>query len=608
MMQQIPFREAWCVDFEFGSDPGECPLVVCMVAYEINSGLEIRLWRNELLELRKAPFNTGPDAVLVAFYASAELGCFLELGWPLPANVIDLFAEHRVETNGKSLPCGNGLLGALAIRGLGHIDASEKEAMRRLVMEQRAWTETERRQVLDYCASDVTGLAALLGVMVPTIDWPRALLRGRYMAAAARMERTGIPIDASLHARLAADWEAIKGRLVAKVDQAFGVYDGTTFKQARFARYLSENRIAWPNLPSGALALDDTTFDEQARNHPQLRPLYELRSTMSRLRLVDIPVGADQRARCLLSAFRSSSGRNQPSASKFPFGPARWIRGLIREQEGRAVGYIDWSQQEYAIAAGLSGDECMAADYASGDTYLAFAKANNLVPADATKDTHADMREVCKTIVLGVNYGMEAETMAFKAGITKAEAQSLLRLHKQRYAKFWHWSDDTVTTAQFTGVMRTMFGWQRYTGRDANPRSLRNFPMQAHGAEAMRVAAIAATETGLEVCCPVHDAFLISAPVNRIDDDVRAMREIMARAGRLVTGGVTIRTDAKIVRFPDRYMDRRGAVMWDTVMALVERKPDIETERVCADEKPTIGGHLPVDGTGLQACEPTSHP
>ena len=63
--------------------------------------------------------------------------------------------------------------------------------------------------------------------------------------------------------------------------------------------------------------LDDTTFDEQARSHPQLRPLYELRSTLSRLRLSDIPVGADLRARCLLSPFQAVTGRNQPSSSKF---------------------------------------------------------------------------------------------------------------------------------------------------------------------------------------------------------------------------------------------------------------------------------------------------
>jgi DNA polymerase family A len=565
----FPFREIWCVDFEFGSDPRGRPWVVCMVAREFNSGREIRMWRDELLALKKAPFDTGHDVALVAYYTSAELGCFLELGWPLPANVIDLFAEHRVETNGQKLPCGNDLLGALAIRGLAHIDAGEKEAMRQLIMGQRQWSETEQRAILEYCASDVAGLVALLPVMAPAIDWPRAKLRGRYMAAVARMERTGIPIDAALHKKLVDNWDTIKLNLIAEVDKDYGVYESGVFKRALFERYLAVNGIPWPRLPSGALALDIDTFDEQAGSHPQLRSLYELRSTLSRLRLADIPVGADQRARCLLSAFRSKTGRNQPSSSKFLFGPARWIRGLAREQEGRALAYIDWSTQEIAIAAGLSGDERMIADYESGDIYIAFAKSNRLVPADATKDTHADFREVCKTIVLGIGYGMGPETMAFKTGTSKIEAREILRLHKTTYPKFWRWIDDTVTTALFSGKIQSVFGWRQHIERNANPRSLMNFPMQAGGAEMMRIASIAATEAGIEVCAPVHDAFLISAPTNRIDGDVAAMREIMSKAGRAVTGGLNVRTDAKIFRYPDRYMDKRGEAMWSKVMTLL---------------------------------------
>jgi hypothetical protein len=75
----------------------------------------------------------------------------------------------------------------------------------------------------------------------------------------------------------------------------------------------------------------------------------------------------------------------------------------------------------------------------------------------------------------------------------------------------------------------------------------------------------------------VHDAFLIAAPVDRIDDDVAAMRAIMSKAGRLVTGGIDVRTDVKIVRYPDRYMDGRGAAMWDTVMGILERL-DLDTD------------------------------
>jgi hypothetical protein len=76
---------------------------------------------------------------------SADAGHFLELGWRLPHNVLDLYVEHRVETNGEKVSCGDGLLGALAMRGLSHIDAGEKDAMRRLICEQRHWTEEEQQ-------------------------------------------------------------------------------------------------------------------------------------------------------------------------------------------------------------------------------------------------------------------------------------------------------------------------------------------------------------------------------------------------------------------------------------------------------------------------------
>ena len=86
----------------------------------------------------------------------------------------------------------------------------------------------------------------------------------------------------------------------------------------------------------------------------------------------------------------------------------------------------------------------------------------------------------------------------------------------------------------------------------------------------MRIAAIAATEAGIQVCAPVHDAFLIAAPLDRLEADITAMRDMMTKAGRAVTGGLDIRTDAEIVRWPDRYKDERGRAMWEKVMSLLE--------------------------------------
>ena len=50
--------------------------------------------------------------MIVAFFASADLGCFRVLGWPTPVNILDPFIEFRNRTNGLTLPAGRGLIGA----------------------------------------------------------------------------------------------------------------------------------------------------------------------------------------------------------------------------------------------------------------------------------------------------------------------------------------------------------------------------------------------------------------------------------------------------------------------------------------------------------------
>jgi hypothetical protein len=96
--------------------------------------------------------------------------------------------------------------------------------------------------------------------------------------------------------------------------------------------------------------------------------------------------------------------------------------------------------------------------------------------------------------------------------------------------------------------------------------------MQANGAEMLRLACCLGTERGIEVCAPVHDAALICARLERLDADVEGMQDAMREASRVVLDGFELRTDAEVVRYPDRYTDPRGTVMWDRVMHLVRQR------------------------------------
>jgi DNA polymerase-1 len=567
----LQFAEIWVIDFEYGAKPGENPEPVCLVAWELRSGRKHRVWRDSFGNT--PPYPTGPDALFVAYYASADIGCHLALGWPVPERVLDPFIEFRNQTNGIPTANGASLLGALAHYGLDSIGTSEKAEMRDLILRGGPWSAAERDAILDYCESDVAALVRLLPAMLRHIDLSRALLRGRYMVAAARMERNGVPIDTETFNKLNDHWEGIQDQLIADIDSNYGVFEGRTFKADRFAAWLALKGIPWPRLESGRLDLSDDTFREMARAYPAVASLRELRVALSEMRLSDLAVGRDGRNRTMLSAFRARTGRNQPSNAKFIFGPSVWLRGLIKPSAGYGIAYIDWQQQEFGIAAALSGDPLMMEAYRSGDPYLAFAKQAGAAPADATKATHKAIRDQFKSTVLAVQYGMGADALAQRIGQPPIRARELLRLHRETYRVFWRWCDAAVDHAMLTGSLHTAFGWRVRVPAVSNERSLRNFPMQANGAEMLRLACCLASERGIEVCAPVHDAVLICASLESLDADVMRMRQAMAEASGIVLGGFELGTDAQIVRYPDRYMDERGAAMWARVMNLIDGQP-----------------------------------
>lgn len=393
------FREIWAVDFEFVALCGERPQPICLVARELRTNRLLRLWRDQFRDL--PPYSVGSDSLLVAYFASAELGCHLALAWRMPARILDLFVEFRNYTNGLPTVAGNSLIGALTHFGLDSIGITQKEHWRQVILRGGPWTREEITGILDYCQSDVDALARLLPVMLTRIDLPRALYRGRYMAAVASMEFAGTPIDAPLYRRFCDRWGPMQEELIAQVDLDYGIYEGCTFKLKRFEDWLIRAGIPWPTLESGRLDLEDDTFRAMAKIYPIVSPLRELRHALGEMRLNDLAIGKDGRNRCLLSPFASRTGRNQPSNTHYIFGPSVWLRGLIQPPPGWALVYLDWVQQEFGIAAALSGDGNMLEAYLTGDSYLAFAKQAGAVPSDATKESHEAIREQFKQCVLG---------------------------------------------------------------------------------------------------------------------------------------------------------------------------------------------------------------
>ena len=166
---------------------------------------------------------------------------------------------------------------------------------------------------------------------------------------------------------------------------------------------------------------------------------------------------------------------------------------------------------------------------------------------------------------------MVEESLALRINQPVARARQLLQLHQQTYRKYWQWQERVLNHALLEKRLWTVFGWTLHVESNPNSRSLGNFPMQANGSEMLRLACIRLVEAGVRVCAPVHDAVLIEAPIEELDDRIRHTQTIMREASALILSGFELETDVKVVRYPDRYMDERGEGMWATIMELMAR-------------------------------------
>jgi DNA polymerase I len=567
-------NQVWFVDFEYYCPEGELPVPLCMVAHELHSKRWVRLSRGEFGS--KPPYPTDDTAIFVSFAADAELSCHLALGWPLPPKVIDphvefLNASNYLERSGKFED--SSLLAVCARLKIDCGSPHDKEKMRSLAMSGGPNTPEEAAALLDYCQSDVEPMPEIYRRLIGPGNMAQALERGRYMKAVTIMEWLGIPIDVKRLTRFRDKWESIKWRLIREVDKDFKVFDGAIFSHDKFKHYVSARGLVWPTTDSGTLLkTDKDTFKEKILAYPEIAPLHELKSTLALMRRESITVGSDGRNRTSLHAFRSKTSRNQPSASKFIFSAPSWMRSFVKPEPGSALAYIDFEQEEFGIAAVLSGDEAMKRAYVSGDPYLAFAKMAGAVPDTATKKSHPVTRELFKTCALGIQYSMQAPGLASRIGQPVSQAELFVGHHRKQFPDFWHWVDRVCTHMEFYKSLCTKSGWRVVRRQKQFPsrsrRSIQNWPIQSAGADLLRRVCCLATEQGIRVLAPVHDAIVVEDSADRIEQTVADAREIMRRASMDLLDGFEIRTEAEIFR--ERFTDKRGIAMWNRINQLMD--------------------------------------
>jgi hypothetical protein len=588
--RELPFREIWIVDAEYYPGPGKAnggrdgdpTTPLCLVAHEMRTGRTVRLRQHEFGPF--PPYRLDLDALIVSYMATAEFGVHAALGWGQPACALDAYVEFRHYVNDGAVKAQDrdkgfySLAGALRYFCEPELDTAHKTGMRERILQGPPFSGAEAQAFLDYCEDDVRALARLFTHIVPTIrSLPHALFRAKFQWVMAQTERRGVPMDLPTLSRIRRQWTGMQCDLVTEIDRWFGIYEidenGVPhWRKENFEDYVRRNGMAWPRYQSGALDETDQTFREMAGKYPFIEPLRELRYSLSKLRLNDLQVGTDARNRTLLGAYGTKTGRNAPSNTRFVFSPAKWIRFLITPPPGSVLIHRDYKQQEVRIAAILSGDKALLEACESGDCYLGIATQLGFVAESVSPAELRAVRTLFKTVVLGILYGISARSLAIRAGISLYEAGEIRARLRARFRVFEDFALSTTDHAGLLLEISSPLGWIMQTPPGINPRTVRNFPIQATAAEILHVACVLAERRGIHIVAPVHDAIMIEAAIEQAEEVSSTLDRVMRDAAAIALRGYELPTDVQMVEPGRRYYDERGEAMWNTVNKLVAKR------------------------------------
>jgi DNA polymerase I-like protein with 3'-5' exonuclease and polymerase domains len=268
-----------------------------------------------------------------------------------------------------------------------------------------------------------------------------------------------------------------------------------------------------------------------------------------------------------LFPFGTATGRN--AHTKSPYNAHAGMRGFMLFPRDTIGAYLDWRTQEIGVEAALSGDSALMDAYRAGDIYHALARVLGFTddhdPAH-WKKTQPAMRQRMKVLQLAISYGMSVPSLARGLDRHPLIASTIIERHKRSYPRFWQWRADMVHSAMLERRIESVFGWPLYISTSPNQRTLYNFPMQAGGAEMLRLATMRLCDAGIVPVMLIHDGILLEETTR---ERIGQAMEIMRGAGRDTCDDLEIGVDVdQLLENGTRYHDKRPMAqqMWATVL------------------------------------------
>ena len=364
-------------------------------------------------------------------------------------------------------------------------------------------------------------------------------------AVLARMEHTGIVVDADELARMSGLMEIEVNRLTADIHRLAG-HDFNIASPQQLGRVLFEElnitppgKTAKGKAPSTAADV----LDLLAPDHEIVRKVLEYRQ-LAKLKgtyvdaLPELINPATGRLHTSFNQAGAATGRlssSNPNLQNIPVKTemGREIRTAFRPRAGWKLVVADYSQIELRLLAHMSRDEVLIDAFRNGEDIhtRTASEVLGVPPMLVTREA----RNSAKAVNFGIVYGISGFGLAANLGISRKEAEAYIRNYFERYKGVRRFIDETIAHVRETGIAKTLFGRERPipdmnsrnpAARGFAERTAVNSPIQGTAADLIKIAMIridkALAGYQSKLLLQVHDELVLEAPPEEVDS-VRAM-------------------------------------------------------------------------------------
>ncbi len=357
----------------------------------------------------------------------------------------------------------------------------------------------------------------------------------------ARMERTGVKLDADLLRRHSGFLAGEMLELERKAHQAAGQpFNLNSPKQLGEILFTQLGLKPKKKTPGGAPSTNEDALQELALDHPlpklilDYRGLAKLKSTYTDKlpAMVNPQTGRVHTTYSQAVAVTGRLASNDPNLQNIPVRTpeGRKIREAFIAEPGHVIVSADYSQIELRIMAHLSNDAGLLKAFAEDvDIHRATAAEVQGVALEAVT---TDMRRMAKAVNFGLIYGMSAFGLAAQLNVERNVAQAYIDRYFARYPGVLDYMNRTRDQARTDGYVETLFGRRLYLPeirggngprRQGAERAAINAPMQGTAADLIKLAMIAVdtwlTASGLtsRLIMQVHDELVLEVPEAELD-------------------------------------------------------------------------------------------